>query len=141
MGRLAHFFASILLVSFSTPERGEHDDLMDYIEKSIVLPNGALPLDKYARYYTEYRDSVIVGAYTTDIETREADFGCSEMLENFETKDVKCPALADAKLGERRWVAMVDYPAVAANDCHAIQLIFNKVTRKFVDVACVSPSH
>lgn len=117
-----------------------HEALMDEIEASVVLPTGALPLKGYARYYTEYRGA-IHGAYTTHIEKRSADYGCSEMTEDLKLKEVTCPAIADLEPGNRRWVKFRDYPAVSGQHCSAIQIMFNPKTKAFDWVACSEPTY
>ena len=122
-------------------QRNSHAALMDEIESSILLPPGAGPLESYARYYTEY-DGSVHGAYTTEIEApRPADYGCEELLLNGSSKTVACPAPADARPGERRWVKFEDYPAVAGENCTAIQLEFDPRTRKIIYLECAHPLH
>lgn len=115
--------------------------LMDEIESSIRLPPEAGPLESYARYYTEHEGSVH-GAYTTGIEApRPSDYGCEEIQLDGSSKTVACPAPADARPGERRWVKFDDYPAVAGEDCTAIQLEFDPRTRKITYLECAPPLH
>ena len=98
-------------------------------------------MDRYARYYTEY-DGAVHGAFTTMIEPpRPADYGCEEMELNGGAKSVPCPAIADTRPGERRWVQFEDYPAVSGEDCTAIQLEFDLRTRKLTYLQCAEPLH
>jgi len=127
-----------LLASRSAPN--QHEMLMDYIERHVTLPEGALPLHKYARYYSDYEGRV-VGVYTTDIEYRPADYGCSEMVDDFQSKDIECPAIADAKPGERRWVTFADYPGGLAHDRLSVHLIFNKEGKTFESVMFTPEPH
>jgi hypothetical protein len=132
---------AFLLLSCSTSQERKHEALMNEIEASIRLPSGAGPLESYARYYTEYRGEVI-GAYTTEVEApRSADYGCEELLANDKSKPVGCPAPADVRPGQRRWVKFEDYPAVAGEKCTAIQLVFDPRARKIKDVRCVEASY
>ena len=140
--RIVFVIASLITLAGCEPsEDNTQAALMDEIESSIRLPPGARPLDGYARYYTEYEGSVH-GAFTTKIEApRPADYGCEELLSNGRSKAVPCPAIADARLGERRWVKFDDYPAVAGENCSAIQLAFDLRTRKISYLECVQPLH
>ena len=114
---------------------------MDEIESSIRLPPGAGPLDSYARYYTAHEGSVH-GAYTTEVEApRPTDYGCEELASNASSKMVDCPAPADARPGERRWVKFEDYPAISGKDFTAIQLEFDPRTKKFTYLECANPLH
>lgn len=129
------------LVSCSTSQERKHEALMNEIEGSIRLPRGAGPLNSYARYYTDYRGAVI-GAYTPKVEApRAADYGCEDLLADGKSKPVACPAPANARPGERRWVKFDDYPAVAGENCTAIQLIFDPRARKTTYVECVEPTY
>lgn len=131
----------ITLASCTSNQKSSQEALMDEIESSIRLPPGAGPLESYARYYTEHEGSVH-GAYTTEIEApRPSDYGCEELQSNGSSKTVACPAPADARLGERRWVKFEDYPAVAGENCTAIQLGFDPRTRKITHLECVQPLH
>lgn len=114
---------------------------MDEIESSIILPVGALPMQRYARYYTEYSGS-IHGAYTTKIEEqRPVDYGCEEAKLDGNSKPVACPSVADLQPGNRRWVKFEDYPAVAGRDCTAVQIEFDPKTKTFVYLQCSEPTH
>ena len=140
--RSVFVIASLITLAGSAPsEKSGQEALMDEIESSIRLPPEARPLESYARYYTEYEGSVH-GAYTTKIEApRPADYGCEEFQLNGRSKAVPCPALADARHGERRWVKFDDYPAVAGENCSAIQLAFDLRTRKITYLQCAEPLH
>lgn len=117
------------------------DALMDEIERSVILPAGALPLQSYARYYTEDRD-LILGAYTTQVEEpRPADYGCEEAQIDGSSKPVECSAIADVPRGQRRWVKFRDFPYVGVEDCGAIQLAFDPRTRKIIHLECVQLSY
>ena len=141
MIRSAVAVVALLMVSCSTPEKRKQDETMNEIESSIRLPPGARPLDGYARYYTEHEGKVH-GAYTTHIEAaRPSDFRCEDLQSNGSSKLVACPALADVSLGQRRWVKYADYPAVAGEDCTAIQLMFDPRTREIVYLKCIRPIH
>lgn len=130
---------TFLLGSCSTSQERKHEALMNEIEASIRLPSGARPLEGYARYYTEHRGEVI-GAYTTEVEVpRSADYGCEKLTADGKSKAVGCPAPADVRPGQRRWVKFEDYPTVAGEKCTAIQLIFDPRVRKIKNVECVEP--
>ncbi|MHA6723180.1 hypothetical protein [Sphingomonas sp. RS2018] len=114
---------------------------MDEIEAKLVMPDGSLPLSKYARYYTE-QDGKVHGAYTTEIEEkRPADYGCTVIQHDGRTQNVPCPALADLQPGHRRWVLFHDYPAVAAENCRAIQVQYNPVSRLIEFLECAVPMY
>ncbi len=136
---------SLLLLTLSSASSGSgennrHEKLMDEIELAIVLPAGALPLNSYARYYTEY-EGAIHGAYTIEIEERPTGYGCSKVTEDFQLKDVACPAIANLRPGNRRWVNSADFPAVGGHNCDSIQIEFNPKTKSFDYLACTDSSY
>ena len=138
--RLATYLALLgSLASCAVSEERKHDVAMDQIERSIRLPEGALPLDSYARYYTEYKGK-IHGAFTTEFEVRSPDTRCAEMpADGGEIKDIKCPKVADLRLGKRRWVDFADYPAVAGENCRAVQLVYDPEAKKIEHLECPEP--
>ncbi|MBB5709614.1 hypothetical protein [Sphingomonas xinjiangensis] len=114
---------------------------MDEIEANLTLPKGALRLERYARYYTE-ESGRVHGAYTIEVETeRGADFGCDTIQVDDTLKAVPCPAIADLRPGHRRWVQFRDYPAVAAEECLAVQIMYNPLARSFEHVECATPNY
>jgi hypothetical protein len=136
-------FAVLLLVLLSvslTADEVRHERLMNEIEANLTLPKGALSLAQYARYYTEYHGQ-IHGAYTTKVEVRSKDYTCSEMQVDFSLKKVPCAAIANLKPGQRRWVPFRDYPAVAAEECGAVQIMYNPANRSFEYVECARPTY
>ena len=134
-------FSLIGLTGCALSPKDSQAALMDEIESAVRLPPEAGPLESYARYYTVHEGSVH-GAYTTEVKvSRPQDYGCEELGSNGKSKMVACTALADARPGERRWVKFEDYPAVAGEDCTAIQLEFDPQTRKITYLECADPLH
>lgn len=139
--RTAELLAILVTLSTCAPAQNErHEILMEEIERTLILPPGALKLNDYARYYTE-DGGLIHGAFTTEVETRSPDVGCSELGNGSELVDVSCPAVADLTPGLRRWVPYRDYPAVADENCRAIQIAYNPRSKVFEYNECASPIH
>lgn len=131
------FFA--ICAGCASKETTRQAAIMDEIEGSIRLPPGARSLTDYARYYTE-EDGSVHGAYTTQIESpRPADYGCEEVHLNGGTTTIACPALADARRGERRWVKVKDYPVVAGANCNALHLAYDPRAKIFTYLKCAEP--
>jgi hypothetical protein len=126
-----------LLTSCAPSPDQTHARLMDEIETNLSLPRGAGPLESYARYYARERDGLIIGAFTRRIEKRDAGVVCSQMTIEGDAKEIPCPALADAKVGERRWVGLNDFPAVADDNCGAIQIVYDPKLRRILNSECV----
>ncbi|MFW2349673.1 MAG: hypothetical protein ACN4E0_04915 [Qipengyuania sp.] len=131
----------LLVACVSQTADPKQESLMNEVEAQVVLPDGAGPLSSYARYYTIARDGMLVGTYTREIEERDPDEGCTELLEDFELKEVDCPALADVAIGERRWVDIDDLPAASADGCEAVQVVYDPKAQRFVFGECIHPLH
>lgn len=113
-----------------------NEKTMDGIENSITLPPNALALESYARYYTEHR-GLVIGAFTTVVEgTRPPDYGCEELQLDFTSKSVPCPAVADVRIGSRRWVSFADLPSVAGKDCTALRVEYDPMSKNFTLIDC-----
>lgn len=132
--------ALLIIPSCDEGEEPRHHRLMNEIEAQLILPKGALPMAQYARYYAE-QGGKVHGAYTTEIEKRPADFGCEEFQADDSTRAMECPARADLKPGRRRWVKFGDYPAVSAEGCRAVQIMYNPKTRSIEYAECATPLH
>lgn len=137
----ARFLGILVALSACTPDQNDrHEILMEEIERTLVLPPGALKLNNYARYYTE-DGGLVHGAFTTEIETRPPDYGCSDLRNGSQLVEVSCPAIADLTPGLRRWVPYHDYPAVADDNCRAVQIAYNSRSKVFEYNECASPIH
>jgi hypothetical protein len=138
------FASSIIAILFlaGSVETNEarRNRLMDEVEIKLTLPEGALPLTAYARYYTE-EGGRIHGAFTTTIEKHTPGVGCAEMQLNFKVKDVPCPAVADLEPGHRRWVPLSDYPSVGDENCHGVQIMYNPANHSIEYAECAIPDY
>ena len=121
-----------------TSEEFRREKLMDEVEASVVMPQGALQLKKYARYYAQHR-GMIVGAYTTHIEEK-AERACYEINEKYQLSIASCAAPADVKVGKRRWVDLHDYPAVAEINCDGVQVEYDPIRKRLNFAECVEPT-
>lgn len=138
--RLPNLLVILGTLSACAPDQNDRREIMmDEIERALILPPGALNLNDYARYYTEDR-GLIHGAFTTEIETRSPDVGCSELSNDSKMVDVSCSAVADLTPGSRRWVPYNDYPAVADKNCRAVQIAYNPRSKVFEYNECASPT-
>ena len=88
---------------------------MALIESRIELPQGASPLNGYARYYSTDRQGMVVAIYTS----------LHDLSEN------------DVPIGQRRWVD--DYrglPLISEGGCDVIEITFDPRTQKLDTPAC-----
>ena len=113
------FFLSLLtLTSCSTQKQREHDSLMALIESRIELPQGASPLNGYARYYSMDQQGMVVAIYTS-------------------LHDLPQNKFYDLPIGRRRWVD--DYralPLISEGGCGVIEITFDPRTQKLDTPAC-----
>jgi hypothetical protein len=139
--KLICLIAALLpITACSARDESQHNKIMDEIEANLKLPNGSLPLKKYARYYAEDKGRIF-GAYTTAIESRPAGFGCDEVKPDGTSKPASCRAIADLPPGQRKWVSFSDWPFVAAENCLAIQVVYNLKARTIEYLECGVPTH
>lgn len=115
---------------------------MEKIEQQVNLPNGAAPLNRYARYYALDRQGQVHGVYLiplpNDISLND---GCSEITANIELKDAPCPkdssSLRNLKADQRRWLASVDsLPSVNDGGCSVVNVVFDRRKGKVKAVFC-----
>lgn len=90
---------------------------MDKIEGTVRLPDGARPLQEYARYYTFGEDGRVEAIYTTVVEP------------DYDTLNL--PA------GKRRWVSDPRHmPGISDGGCDIVEIDFNATNGKFEHVEC-----
>ena len=92
-----------------------HDALMDEIERTVVLPQGARSLDAYGRNYAPSGRDKVTAVYLVPSPPLNVDQGCDVMLENFSSRpctkqEVAQTAASAARAsasetpaGKRRW--------------------------------------
>lgn len=137
----AALIALVSLASCSTPEERQQTQLMDEIEARIELPDGALPLSKYARFYAYDDTGRVVGLYLIPHAPMPPDEGCSELQENLSPKSVDCSSLPSDPLGgvgenERRWLNRDVMPGVSDGGCGVIEVVYQPVTKIVEKASC-----
>lgn len=127
--------ALTMISACAMSETDRENALMNEIENSLIMPHGALKIEKYARYYTKDKD-LVYGTFTTHTEVRPPNVSCSELTLDFDMVDTSCPAVADLKPGNRRWVSLSDYPAVGGDDCQGVDIVYNTRSRSVEYAEC-----
>ena len=137
---------AFLVSAPATPDHGRSERLMDAIEKQVRLPEGAAPLQNYARHYASQTDGKVVGVYVlrAPARPRGPDWGCAEVVldgGNVTTKPVACPTDPDTSeqvaAGQRRWFD--DYrklPIIMDGGCMVVNVVFNPATRRVEHAFC-----
>jgi hypothetical protein len=54
---------ALVLATLSASDETRQNALMDQIERTVTLPAGAAPLDRYTRFYTYERNGSVLGQY------------------------------------------------------------------------------
>ncbi len=97
------------------PARPDRRAIMNAIERQVVLPPGAQPLDLYARFYADGPGGEVTGVY------------------------VGLPP-PEWPHGTRQWVRSIDdLPMIDDGGCSVIGLVYDPLKRTLRDVGCNGP--
>ena len=133
----------MLLMSCASAEERKHDELMDRIEKQVRMPNGAAPLNEYARFYSDYGNGLIMGSYVfPSVIAKESSQQCEELTSMTTSKRVPCASedVRNVKAGERRWLPnQNELPGNDGRGCQVISVLFDQRSGRFEEVSCVIP--
>ena len=103
------------MAALQDPARPDRRTIIDAIERRVVLPPGAQPLDRYARFYADGPGGEVTGVY------------------------VGLPP-PEWPPGTRRWVERLgDLPIIDDGGCSVIGLVFDPAKRTLRDVGCNGP--
>lgn len=80
--------------------------LMEMVEQTATLPEGAATLDQYDRFYTYMGDRSIIGIY------------------------VRTDLRSGSHTGERHWVSKKEMPQISGGGCSVVTVFYNPKTRK-----------
>jgi hypothetical protein len=117
MRRLILLIATFLLSACSAAEERQHSQLMDQIEKQILMPAGSRPIAEYARYYAFDKKGRVIAIYTTWIEPDDASL-------NLPT-------------GQRRWVSDEGHlPGISEGGCGVVEVLFDPATDEVKRAEC-----
>ena len=129
--------ASGLLVSCSASS-DPHSQVMDKIERQVVLPAGAAQLSRYSRYYTKTHDGRIQAAFVMHPEGYRDDvrrFCAAKGASIFPCSRDGKSELAGA--GERKWLADAsDMPIPDGGGCSAITFQYEPRTGRYSRPEC-----
>jgi hypothetical protein len=140
-----------VLAAFSISAPATSDDrtferLMDGIEKQVRLPEGAAPLQDYARHYASQTDGKVVGVYVlrAPAPARGPDWSCAKVVLDggkVITKPVACPSDPDTSeqvaAGQRRWFDdFRKLPLIHDGGCMVVNIVFNPTTRRVEHAFC-----
>jgi hypothetical protein len=136
------FFAAMAmsLGGCTSPGQPDRDRLTDRIESLVKMPVGARPLASYARTYSFSDGGLVVGVYARGYVAPNPDDTCEQLLEDFSSRAVPCPAEIESdKLlaGQRRWVFGEDkLPSINDGGCSVITIIYDPKADKVKSADC-----
>jgi hypothetical protein len=127
---------------------------MSFIESRVVLPEGASPIDHYARHYASRPDGKVVARYIIPdqpVGERGEDYGCEIATLNSGSRPCSSEELADSKRRAAQWIdlfGMADVsrwhegnlmvPYVSDAGCAQIDIVFDPGTQRFESVKCTN---
>lgn len=133
-------FSSALLSNCSG-SNNPHSQVMDRIERQVVLPAGAARLREYSRYYADTSGGRIQAAFIIHPEAYRADvrkFCAAKEASTF-------PCSGDGKselpgVGERKWLSDVsEMPVPSGGGCSAITFQYEPMTSRYSQLKCNGP--
>jgi len=137
-----------LLLLGAAPSDTSAEALMNRIEASVQLPEGAGQLNDYGRYYAFLKPSVVLAVYLVPTEMPDTSKSCA-----VSTTDGVRPCTADEikeiqlrfarvlsgrlRAGQRRWVNSTDdIPRIADGGCNQITLVYDAAKKHVLSVGC-----
>jgi len=131
---------ALFLSGCTSPEQHDRDQLTDRIESLVKLPEGAERLAYFARTYTFDERGLVVGVFASGNFAPKLDDICSEMFEDFSSREVPCsPEFESDRLlaGQRQWVDGEDkLPLILDGGCDVITIIYDPKADKVVSANC-----
>jgi hypothetical protein len=123
--------------------------IMNEIERAVVLPAGAKPLDAYGRNYAWDGPGKVVATYLKPSQPLDRRIGCDVMLENFASrpcteKEIAESAASEARsiaaetrAGQRRWFSDPrNLPSISDGGCMQVNVEYDTATHRVLTVAC-----
>lgn len=136
-----HFIllSALLAAGCGSAEQRRHAKLMDAVEQSLKLPNGAEQLPLYARAYKFASPSRVVASYFIPDGSFDGGF-CAEAKSGGRTNGqiaLLCPPPDGMKAGERRWFADDVYlPDILDGGCSYIAIEYDVHRKAIISANC-----
>jgi hypothetical protein len=137
-----------MLVLGATVPNSTEQELMDRIESSVVLPEGAYPLEDYGRYYTYSGEGRVTAVYLRPFNPPDSSDGCwkssgEDLIpcteEEREAANSAMSGMTSRRLGagERRWVDdSNDLPFILDGGCTQVTIDYLIASNRFASVRC-----
>lgn len=136
-----------LLLSSCTNLSSQEEELMNAIERAVILSPPMKSLDAYGRYYRYAEPGNIAAVYLIPAPSSEPE-GCSVMTENDmrdctaeEVDELRQRAATEVPrelpAGARRWVdKATEIPEINDGGCQQVNILYDVATRRFLRLEC-----
>ena len=148
-----HLLVPLLLIPLlaATPARASRyrEALMDQVERAVVLPRGAKPLNAYGRNYAFNGHRQVVATYLVPSAPADPSQGCEVMLNNLGSRPCTRKEIAESAAsyargiaaetpaGRRRWFRNSrSLPSIADGGCTQVSVRYDIPTHHIMAVAC-----
>lgn len=133
------FVTALYATACSSPEVRRHVQIMDDIERTMVLPPGAGNLGRFARAYKLQSSSEVIAFYFVP-EADNSQLSCEVAKVGGPANGqlaLLCPPPVGMRAGERRWFSNdVHLPDVCDGGCNYIDVRYDIRTRKLLSAVC-----
>src|SRR4051812_6691372 len=122
-------------------EQRRQAQLMDEIETRLILPSGALPARRYARFYAFEAPGKVIAVYVIPDPPDPPGARCDEMTADGKFHPIACPPFRawppGVPAGHRRWVRdRRDMPLIFDGGCNQITVTYDLKSGKIESAAC-----
>ena len=149
MRLLAKLMPLLLVAAAPASSSRYQQQLMDQIERAVVLPKSAKPLNAYGRNYAFSGPHRVIAIYLLPSKPLDSSYGCEVMLKDLSSRS--CTRSERAELaassaraiaaetpaGRRRWFKSVgSLPMIADGGCTQVTVWYDVPTHHVLAVAC-----
>jgi hypothetical protein len=140
--------ATLCVAACSQAPESRETAIMNEIERAVVLPRDAKPLEKYGRNYAPAGGGKILATYLIPFPPLEKSTGCA-VMENWASrpctkKEIEETLASDAQTveaqtpaGKRRWFRdSRSLPFIDDGGCMQVSVEYDATTHRILTVAC-----
>jgi hypothetical protein len=128
----------ILLTVACTSDRADNEKLVEQIEQSIKLPESALEIQSYARYYAQ-KENTVYGSYIVHEDVRRQREAVKDECARFGIKSYPCNNhnYGVIEAGKYTWVGnRDDLPIILDGGCSQVDFEYDVRRNSFAKIAC-----
>ncbi len=119
-------------------------DVIEAIERQVILPDKSAPISNYARLYARGPSGKVIGLYFVP-NPRSSEAVCSQGQFEGTVKTVDCAAMPKSKwesveANERRWVGQLsDLPIMSDGGCSIVNITYDTKRNLVESATCNGP--